>query len=107
MVGVLADNCSIQDLGTRASGGGVQLDTSATGFLACVAADSFPFPGDADIKQVSEKRASEGAKRCCCCFCKIVFALIYIFLGILTRNMFSTKLQRNMDDLDSKKINIL
>ena len=105
MVGVLADNCSIQDRGTRASGGGVQLDTSATGFLACVAADSFSFPGDADIKQMSEKRASEGAKRCC--FCKIVFALIYIFLGILTRNMFSTKLQCNMDDLDSKKINIL
>ena len=30
--------------------------------LACVAADSFPFPVGAEIEQESEKRASEGAR---------------------------------------------
>ena len=30
--------------------------------VACVAADSFPFSGGAEIKQASEKRASEGAR---------------------------------------------
>ena len=30
--------------------------------LACVAADSFPFSGGAEIEQVNEKRASEGAR---------------------------------------------
>ena len=30
--------------------------------LACVAADSFPFSGDAEIEQANEKRASEGAR---------------------------------------------
>ena len=30
-------------------------------FLACVAADSFPFSGGAEIEQANEKRASEGA----------------------------------------------
>ena len=30
--------------------------------LACVAADSFPFSGRAEIKQANEKRASEGAR---------------------------------------------
>ena len=31
-------------------------------FLACVAADSFPFSGGAEIEQANEKRASEGAR---------------------------------------------
>ena len=30
--------------------------------VACVAADSFPFSGDAEIDQANEKRASEGAR---------------------------------------------
>ena len=30
--------------------------------LACVAADSFPFSGGAEIEQANEKRASEGAR---------------------------------------------
>ena len=31
-------------------------------FVACVAADSFPFSGGAEIEQANEKRASEGAR---------------------------------------------
>ena len=30
--------------------------------LACVAADSFPFSGGAEIEQANEKQASEGAR---------------------------------------------
>ena len=30
--------------------------------IACVAADSFPFSGGAEIEQANEKRASEGAR---------------------------------------------
>ena len=30
--------------------------------IACVAADSFPFSGGAEIKQANEKRVSEGAR---------------------------------------------
>ena len=30
--------------------------------LACVAADSFPFSGGAEIEHANEKRASEGAR---------------------------------------------
>ena len=30
--------------------------------VACVAADSFPFSGRAEIEQANEKRASEGAR---------------------------------------------
>ena len=30
--------------------------------VACVAADSFPFSGGAEIEQANEKRASEGAR---------------------------------------------
>ena len=30
--------------------------------LACVAADSFPFSGGAEIEQANEKRASEGTR---------------------------------------------
>ena len=32
------------------------------GGVACVAADSFPFSGGAEIEQANEKRASEGAR---------------------------------------------
>ena len=38
-----------------------QVDGVAMG-LACVAADSFPFSGGAEIEQANEKRASEGAR---------------------------------------------
>ena len=34
----------------------------AENILACVAADSFPFSGGAEIEQANEKRASEGAR---------------------------------------------
>ena len=35
---------------------------TADQFVACVAADSFPFSGGAEIEQANEKRASEGAR---------------------------------------------
>ena len=38
------------------------LDLEQSSSVACVAADSFPFSGGAEIEQANEKRASEGAR---------------------------------------------
>ena len=37
-------------------------DSHLIKFIACVAADSFPFSGGAEIEQANEKRGSEGAR---------------------------------------------